>query len=254
MSADRASQVLVCADDVAGISVLNVEGVLDSGTYLSLRDAIIKAALDEPRALIIDITHLDVPAPSALAVFTSARWHIDKWPDVPLAMVCTHARGRDALTRNAVAHYIPVYATTTEARAGFTAVERSEVRRRARTELPRVSASVSRSRELVAEWLTAWSRPDLISVAKLVVTVFVENVLAHTQGAPVVRLESKGDLVTVAVEDDSAEPATRRELPTSGVDEVSGLAMVTALCRTWANSPTPSGKTVWAVIGPENRL
>jgi hypothetical protein len=26
------------------------------------------------------------------------------------------------------------------------------------------------------------------------------------------------------------------------------------MCRMWGNSPTPTGKTVWAVIGPENRL
>jgi hypothetical protein len=34
----------------------------------------------------------------------------------------------------------------------------------------------------------------------------------------------------------------------------SGLHIVGALCRAWGNAPTSSGKTVWAVIGPENRL
>ena len=110
------------------------------------------------------------------------------------------------------------------------------------------------SRELVAEWLAEWSRPDVISVAKLIVTVLVENVLAHTQGAPVLRLECTRDLVTIAVEDERAEPAVRRELPNHGVNDVSGLAIVAALCRKWGNSPTATGKSVWAVIGPENRL
>jgi hypothetical protein len=110
------------------------------------------------------------------------------------------------------------------------------------------------SRELMAQWLTAWDRPELISVAKLVVTVFVENVFAHTRSAPTIRLESHGDVVAVAVQDDSAVLASRCERSSGGSDDVSGLAIVAALCRSWGNAPTTSGKAVWAVIGPENQL
>jgi hypothetical protein len=106
----------------------------------------------------------------------------------------------------------------------------------------------------VAEWLTAWSRPELISVAKLVVTVFVENVLAHTESAPAVRLESQRDVVTVAVADQSSRPAARRERSKRGGEDVSGLSIVAALCRAWGSAPTMSGKTVWAALGPESRL
>ncbi|CNJ97610.1 stas domain-containing protein [Mycobacterium tuberculosis] len=35
---------------------------------------------------------------------------------------------------------------------------------------------------------------------------------------------------------------------------MSGLAIVDALSREWGSTPTSSGKTVWAVIGPENQL
>lgn len=252
--ADRADQLVVAAEHADGTSVLMVEGVLDSSTYLPLRDAIIKAAIDNAGAVVIDVTRLSVPAPSAWAVFTSARWHLGQWPQVPIALVCSHSSGREALVRNAVSRYVPVYPTKAEAVAALATSGNPEIRRRARTELPRASSSVALSRELVAEWLAAWSRPDLISVAKLIVTVLVENVLAHTQGAPVLRLESKGDLVTIAVEDQSSEPAARRELPSHGVDDVSGLAIVAALCRRWGNAPSTTGKSVWAVIGPENRL
>ena len=41
--------------------------------------------------------------------------------------------------------------------------------------------------------------------------------------------------------------------PKKGID-VSGLAIVDALSRAWGSTPTSSGKTVWAVIGPENQL
>lgn len=239
--------------DADGVRVLRVTGFLDSTTYLSLRDTIIKAALDQPHAVVVDVTSLVVPAPSAWAVFTSARWHVSEWPDVPMVLVCAHAEGRGAIVRNGIARYVPVYPTRTDAIAAVSQ-RPIEYRRRSRAELPPTTASLSRSRRLVTEWLTAWSRPELISVAKLIVTVFVENVLAHTESAPTVRLESNGELVTVAVEDDNPALPARRECSGLGGDEVSGLAIVAALCRLWGFSPTPTGKTVWAVVGRENAI
>jgi hypothetical protein len=93
----------------------------------------------------------------------------------------------------------------------------------------------------------------LIPVAKVVVTSFVENVLKHTDSNPGVRLEFDGSAVTVAVDDGSHVPAGLRERP-GPCGAPSGLHIVAALCRAWGNAPTSSGKTVWAVVGPENRL
>ena len=64
---------------------------------------------------------------------------------------------------------------------------------------------------------------DLITIAGVIATVFIENVLAHTERPPSLRLESDGFLVTVAVEDASSVPAERREDPRRGADIVSGL-------------------------------
>ena len=91
-------------------------------------------------------------------------------------------------------------------------------------------------------------------MAQIVVTTFVENVLEHTDGLAGVRLETDGSTVTVAVEDSSNAPASIREWPHGHADRPTGLGIVSALCQAWGNSPMPSGKTVWAVIGPEDRL
>jgi hypothetical protein len=48
--------------------------------------------------------------------------------------------------------------------------------------------------------------------------------------------------------------AARHEDPHLGGDRVSGLAIVASVCRAWGSTPMPSGKTVWAVLGPENQL
>jgi hypothetical protein len=83
--------------------------------------------------------------------------------------------------------------------------------------------------------------------------VFVENVLEHTGSDPLMRIETDGATTTIAVSDDSTTPALRLPSPDKGID-VSGLAIVDALSRAWGSTPTSTGKTVWAVIGPENHL
>lgn len=246
------SSVVVSADTAGTVCLLKVDGVLDSSSYHRLRDAVIKAALDEPQAVLVDVDGLDVPASSAWSVFTSARWHVSIWPDVPIILVCGHPGRRRAIARTGVTRYVPVYATTDAAMAAVSDGHRA--RRRARTELPASLASLRRARQFVAEQLADWSHDELIPVATVIVNVFVENVLQHTTSAPVLILESDGSMVTISVQDESSTTAARHEDPYRGGERVSGLAIVASVCRAWGSTPTPSGKTVWAALGPENQL
>ncbi|BBY22088.1 STAS domain-containing protein [Mycobacterium stomatepiae] len=232
--------------------ILTVAGALDGTTYRQLRDAVIKAALDEPCAVIVDVNDLSAASDSAWSVFTSARWHVSIWPDVPILLVCEDQQARHAITASGVSRYVPVYRDRNSAMNA--AADRSlDGRKRARTQLPARAVSVGLARALIAEWLTAWSQRHLIPIAGTVATVFVENVLDHTDSAPVLIVESHRDTVTVAVEDGSRVPAVRLETE-SGAEALSGLSIVSVLCRAWGNTPTSSGKTVWAVVGRENQL
>jgi hypothetical protein len=233
--------------------VLVAQGVLDSFTYRTVRDTVIKAALEEPRAVIVDVNRLSAPSPSAWTVFTSARWHVSVWPDVPILLVCGSPEMRRAIAADGVTRYVPVHPTRELA---LDAIGRRslQLRRRGRTELPRSRGSTGLARRAVTEWLTAWDSADLIPVAATLATVFVENVLAHTDSEPVLIVEHHADKVTVAVEDCSGRLPGRHEDPQRGTEIVSGLAIVAALSRAWGSTPTPSGKTVWAVVGRENQL
>jgi hypothetical protein len=249
--ARTAGHLTVSAFPAGTASLLTSDGVLDSRTYLQLRNRIIEAALEEPRAVLVDVNALGVPASSAWKVFTSARWHVHSWPDVPVILLCSDAGRRRTIARSGVTRYVPVHATVEAALKSLTDGRRAL---RTRMELPSSIASLRKARELVAEWLAAWSHVKLIPVATTVVNVFIENVLQHTASAPVLVLESDGAAVTVSVRDGSSIPAARHEDPRGGGDRVSGLAIVASVCRAWGSTPMPSGKTVWAVIGPENQL
>jgi anti-anti-sigma factor len=234
------------------VAVLTVAGVLDGVTYRTLRDAVIKAAIDEPRAVIVDVDDLSVPSESAWSVFTSARWHVSVWPDVPILLACSHLSSRRAIAASGVSRYVPVYSTRESALEA--ARHRAlDGRRRARSQLPARAVSVNLARALIAEWLTGWEQGHMVAVAGTFATVFVENVLKHTDSAPILIVESHRDTVTVAVEDNSSVPAARRETD-SGAEILSGLSIVSALCRAWGSTPTSTGKTVWALASRENQL
>jgi anti-anti-sigma factor len=250
--AESPSSLAIAARTDQSVAVLTVEGVLDASNFAPLRDSIMKATLSEPAAVIVDVTGLQVPAESALSAFISARWQLDTQPEIPIVLVCAHRATRDAITRSGVARFMPVYSTQKGATKALGRLTRRTVRR-ADAELPANLTSLRESRRLVREWLTAWSKPALIPVALVVVNVFVENVLEHTGGVPMMRIETDGVTATIAVSDDSTAPAIRLPSPGKGID-VSGLAIVDALSRAWGSTPTSSGKTVWAVIGPENQL
>ncbi|OCB28743.1 sulfate transporter [Mycobacterium malmoense] len=245
--------IRVDANKQQDVPILTAGGVLDSATYLGLRDTVIKAALDEPRAVIVDVDRLAVLTATAWTVFTSARWHISIWPDVPILLVCAAPRVRRAIIAAGVARYVPVHSSR-ESALDDVRNRSIQARRRARTELPRSPGALTLARAVITDWLTAWHRREVIPVASTVATVFVENVLAHAEGAPVLIVESYRDDITVAVEDCSNRLPGRHEDPARGAEIVSGLAIVSALCRAWGATPTSSGKTVWALVGRENRF
>lgn len=246
----RRSELRITASTVTDARLLTIDGVLDDTTYVPLRDAVVKAALDEPRAVIIDVTRLVVRDDPAWAVFTSARWEVSDWPDIPIGLVCANDQGKNGLRRNGVTRYVPVYPTLQSAVAELSADELRRYRRRVRATLPAMKSSTRRCRELTAEWLTAWSRSDFIHAVSLVATELVEMTLAATGSPFVLRLETDGSTVAVAVQHVGSAEATRRE-PIG--DAVCGLDLVAASSRVWGTYTTAAGNTVWAVVGPENR-
>ncbi|CAM4209716.1 anti-anti-sigma factor [Mycobacterium basiliense] len=250
--AKSSSSLAIAARDEQSAVVLVVEGVLDADNSAALRDAIMKATLDEPSAVIVNVSALHVPQQPAWSIFVSARWQLDTQPNVPIVLVCANRTRREAITHTAVTRFMPVYPTEKGAMKAIGRLTNRKLRH-AQTQLPSHLNSLRESRKLVREWLTSWSKPGLIPVALVIVNVFVENVLEHTGSDPVVRVDSDGATATIAVSDSSSAPAVRLQSPPKGID-VSGLAIVEALCRVWGSTPTSSGKTVWAIIGPENQL
>lgn len=247
----RRSALVVTTTSVADTFVLRAYGRLDSATYFRLRHAIQRAAREKPRAVIVDVSSLVVEAPSKWAVFTSSGWRVPEWPaGVVIALVCNNVAGQKALLHNGISRYLPVYWSVAAAVGALSDDNEQRYRRRAHADLPPAKRSLGRCRELIGQWLTAWSKTDYVRVVSLVAQELVDNALTHAHGGLSLRLEASTTTVLVTVHDTSTDVALTRK-PT---EASSGLGLVAAHSRAWGNVPTSAGKTVWALIGPENRL
>ncbi len=231
----------------ADATVVRLRGILNARTYSQVRDTVIKVAADRATAVIVDINSLEVADVESWAVFTSARWSVQQWPEVPMVLVTGDPLIRRRLVDLSVARYVPVYETLAEASEAINGGTCRYVHR-AREHFDAYPCSVNSALIFVSEHLVAWSLRDRIPAASTVLTVFAENALTYASGGFDVRVEGTDDEVVIAVSDSSPALAVLRERPLGS--SPAGLDIVSALCRRWGNTPTSTGKTVWARIGP----
>lgn len=230
-----------------GAVVVVAEGVLDAASYGRLRDAVVKAAAEAPRAVIVDIDRLGVLDTAALAVFPAVLADIALWPGVPLLIVAANDANHRMLVKYRMPRFVPVHRSLEDAVA---AIGDPPPRRVARAELPNGRLSNRMAREFVTDWCRRWEvTGGRTAAAVQVVGELVDNTMRHTYGPPTVRVELRRGMLTVAVYDDDPAPAQLIVPNPVGPETTHGLALIANLCRVWGSTPTRSGgKVVWAVL------
>lgn len=227
-----------------GALVLRPRGVLDMASYASLRVSLVKAATDEPRALVVDLDGLVVPDPAAYALFSSVSTQLAEWPGLPLLLAAGEERQRTAVAAYRLSRFVPVHPSVP---AALAAIDDPPPRRLTRCNLPNSLSGAPLARKFVREVCRRWAVTEADEVI-MIANELVENTLIHTYCAPSLRLELRRGLLTVAVYDDDPALAELREPETSRWGQ-GGLALVAGLSTTWGCSPTlMGGKVVWAVL------
>jgi anti-sigma regulatory factor (Ser/Thr protein kinase) len=233
-----------------GVALVRPTGVLDLTTYADLRDTLIKCALDEPRAVVVDVGTLWVPTEATLAVFSAVWMRVSDWPGVPIVLVVPDPKNRQRLGRRAIARFVPVHATLAEA---LQQIGDPPPRRRGVLELPCSSNSPAAARRFVAGTCERWNCVELLPDAVVVASELVENAVRHAHSEPRLRLDLRRGMLTVAVYDNDPTPA-QPVAPVGLASRHLGLELVDRLASTWSCAPTWSGgKVVWAVLSPLDR-
>jgi anti-sigma regulatory factor (Ser/Thr protein kinase) len=236
-----------------GMTILEPRGVLDLASYAQLRDLMLKCALDLPRALIVELRSLRCPTTATLSVFTTVSMRVSDWPGVPILLVVADRQDRESLAANGITRYVPVFPDLDAARrAGLD--RGAPPRRRAVIELPAVDSAPSLARQFVERACRRWGCAEQQAEdGTVVVNALVDNALRHGGDNPSVRLELRGDALTIAVADDGPAflPPGQDDSPLSfGL----GLTLVEGLAAAWGCSPRPDGgEVVWAVLRPRDQ-
>ena len=228
---------------VQGAIVARPAGVLNVTTAPLLRDALLKRAAEDPRALIVDLSELAVSRSSLLSVLAVVWSRMQAWSSTPLVVVgSAHELGTIG-----VPLAVPVFPALD---AALAALDRPRPRLHAHRKLPASLASAAASRRFVTETLDRWPLAlddDSKQSAVMIVNELVQNVVRHTPVAEMrIRIEWHAPWLHLAVADDDLNPAVLQEQPQEGGY---GLLIVARLSHAWGCSPHPSGgKVVWAVL------
>ncbi|HVV09890.1 ATP-binding protein [Amycolatopsis sp.] len=230
---------------VAGCFVVTFSGRLDSRTYLEVRDSLVKLALEQPRALVVEMHGLEVANDLQLSVFSSAWMRVSEWPDVPIMLVATDGTLHDRLKSSALARFVPVYANVD---AAVASLKSPRLQRRNVMTYPPLPESSSAARQFVRQTCHQWDITPWTQDALCVASELVENAYQHTGTELELRLELRRGLLTVAVRDGSPRPAVLRQRA-DGQPNGYGLQIVADLARSWGCAPDlRGGKVVWAVL------
>ncbi|HUH07109.1 MAG TPA: SpoIIE family protein phosphatase [Egibacteraceae bacterium] len=106
--------------------------------------------------------------------------------------------------------------------------------------------SPAAARRFVQETLTDWGAPpELIEEGMLVISELVTNSVLHAHTDIGIELESRGEVVRVAVTDHARSLPALRAYSYEALTG-RGLEVVTAMAWRWAVESLPTGKQVWA--------
>jgi hypothetical protein len=228
-----------------GAVVVVPEGQLDAVSYGRLRSAMMKVAVDEPRAVIVDVDGLSVDRTSALALFPAVGTELSTWPGLPLLLVASEETSMRMLAEYRMPRFLPVLHSID---AAVAAIGSPPPRQVARIALPNGYACLRLARAFVRRCCYRWRLFDDRTVDAIwIANELLENTVKHTFGAANLRVELRNDRLTVAVYDD--DPMLPWLIEDAGDGVVHGLSVVEHLSRVWGSSPTPGGgKVVWAVL------
>lgn len=239
----------VTHDDVVSVRPV---GLLTLRSIPPLRETLLKLAVEQPRAILVEVDALVVTNPTLLSVFSTVWMQTGRWPATPFALVATDPDQYGRLSASTMARFVPVHRSLDDALA---ALVRPERLRRTAT-VPASLTAPALARRFVEETLGDWPvtvSPQATHDLVLIANELVENVVCHTVCPQcTLRLEWLRGNVTVAVTDTDplvpaiAEPGPERQ------SWRRGLSLIAQLARAWGTLPYPGGgKVVWATVGTE---
>jgi len=228
-----------------GATIIRPSGVLTIRTYPQLRDAMLKCAADQPRAVIVDLDELEIAHDYLTSVFITVWLRISPWSTVSLVVVPGPAHA--ARFAHGSAHrFLTVRPSVL---AALEQLEEQPPRQRTELWLPPSARSVRAAQRFVTDTCRNWDIDTLATHAVAVASELVANAAQHTDSPARLRLELRARRLTVAVADDDPQLVHLPGSAGNPAEPRGGLHLVAHLAQASGCSRRQSGgKVVWAVL------
>src|SRR4051794_3602276 len=230
--------------------VVDAGGLLDLRAAPQLRMALLKAAAEQPEAVVCDLTGARAQQ-LALPVFLTVADEIGAWPSCPVVLVVPDEGLRTALELLGIDRRMVVVRLRADAGPALRARPPAA---RAMLRLAPVPSAPAQARTFLSSCLRTWNVSGGSTLdddgAALVLDELVTNAVLHA-GTPVdVLVGLRGNVLRVAVADRSDCEISPRSA-TDDEENGRGLALVEALTQRWGVLPRRfGGKVVWAMLAP----
>jgi hypothetical protein len=227
----------------AGHLAVRATGDLTVRTVPDLRDALLKAAAEQPLGLLCDLRQVRATRES-LTILHVVADQVADWPASPLAVVAHDQVLLDQLDRLGLRRRLPVAPDDDQAVA---ALRYSPRFLRVSTRLDPGADAPARARGFTGEHLRRWQVGEAVDPALWVISELVTNAVMHAGTELTVRVSLTSRRVGVAVGDRGTGHVVRPR--DGGSDAGWGLTVVEHLTRSWGVLPrTGEGVVVWAVL------
>lgn len=225
-----------------------LSGTLDPSAAIETVVTLHGCLAEQPVQLVLDLTHLEVPAPSALRPLAGLAAGARRWPGSRVAVAGAGPAVREQLAELAGAGTIDFYPAADQAVAEG---HRLPVPPRETLELTPDRDAPASGREMVAEVCQRWRLGRWSRLTQLLASELVTNAVVHA-GTPIwLTLRHLDGFLQVVVRDQDPRLV---EQPPRGPDRLPagepgrGLLLLSTLAEDWGGAPTSDGKVTWANV------
>jgi anti-anti-sigma regulatory factor/anti-sigma regulatory factor (Ser/Thr protein kinase) len=233
-----------------GCLVAAFAGRIDLLSVAQIQRTLLKDLVQEPFALICDLSGVQDLDPVCARVFSTVANHpTSRWPVTSVMLCAAQPAVAEVLGRLRVPNFLPLYATLEEALDA--AVDQPPYLRDELLLAPTPTAAAAARahvRDVLDYWQLALPDTTVLQQAVLLANELVTNAVRHARTDLRLRLELRGNWLHIAVQDGS--PRLLRLVTASPESEGGrGLWLVEQLARAWGVHPhADGGKVVWCTL------
>jgi anti-sigma regulatory factor (Ser/Thr protein kinase)/anti-anti-sigma regulatory factor len=231
------------------VSEMVVSGPLSTVTAPTVRTTALKCLIDEPAALVLDLSGLVIVDDLALRAFNVLGRSGGGWPGCPVVLVIPSMEVRSAVVRLAVDRSVELCDTAAEAGR---LVEQYPMPRRLTTQLSPTPEAGRDARRMFADGCRRWGVEHLIEDGAVVVTELVANAVEHAGTTIDFTMSLRDRYLHVTVCDGASTTPQRAGVLEEYAPGGRGLLLVEAYAAAWGHATTTNGKVVWATLRATN--